>query len=227
MPDLAADVAMPQPDAAGRAPRRGAASAPTRHLFDIKVVYGATQSYVTGATADTQCGVVAARARAVHGEYESHARRIDQGAHVAAGTTPCTQRLQSFPRVRGLVFGQYGEYSDDVETLLVAAADGAAQRTWRHLGARTQAEARSYYMARFRRRIGLTAVIELARHRLRRVPYVGVTRAQVRAVREGIGAGLHARDAETRRAIRPEDFYRYVLQKPIDYGALLFKYDTS
>ena len=119
------------------------------------------------------------------------------------------QRLRSFPRVRGLAFGQYGEWSEDVDVLLSAAADGAARSTWRHLGARTQAEARAYYITRFRRRLGLTVAIELARHRVRRVPYVGVTRAQVQAVRERIDAGLHARDGATRRTIQPEDFYRH------------------
>ena len=40
-------------------------------------------------------------------------------------------------------------------------------------------EARSFYVARLRRRMGVAAVREFARHRLRRVPYVGVPRAVV------------------------------------------------
>ena len=56
------------------------------------------------------------------------------------------------------------------------------------------------------------------RHRIRRVPYVGVTRAQVRAVREGIDAALHARDGETRRTIQPEDFYRHQVYDTVGYS---------
>ena len=41
------------------------------------------------------------------------------------------------------------------------------------------------------------------------MPYIGITRAQVRAVREGISDALHARDEAVRSTIRPEDFYRY------------------
>ena len=47
------------------------------------------------------------------------------------------------------------------------------------MGARTESEARSFYVARLRRRMGVAAVREFARHRLRRVPYVGVPRAVV------------------------------------------------
>ena len=47
------------------------------------------------------------------------------------------------------------------------------------MGARSESEARSFYVARLRRRMGVAAVREFARHRLRRVPYVGVPRAVV------------------------------------------------
>jgi hypothetical protein len=37
-------------------------------------------------------------------------------------------RLQSFTRVRGLAFGQYGEWSEDVDSMLQIAATAAARR---------------------------------------------------------------------------------------------------
>ena len=41
------------------------------------------------------------------------------------------------------------------------------------MGARAESEAHSFYVARLRRRMGVAAVREFARHRLRGVPYAG------------------------------------------------------
>ena len=46
-------------------------------------------------------------------------------------------------------------------------------------GARTQEEARSFIVSSLRRRLGLVICREFARHRIRRVPYIGVPRAVV------------------------------------------------
>ena len=59
------------------------------------------------------------------------------------------------------------------------AADGMAARQWRDMGARTQEEARSFIVSSLRRRLGLVICREFARHRIRRVPYIGVPRAVV------------------------------------------------
>ena len=53
-------------------------------------------------------------------------------------------RLQSFGRVRGLVFGQYGEWSEDVDSLLELAATASARRDWRMRGNRTMEESRGH-----------------------------------------------------------------------------------
>ena len=50
---------------------------------------------------------------------------------------------------------------------------------WRDMGARTQEEARSFIVSSLRRRLGLVICREFARHRIRRVPYIGVPRAVV------------------------------------------------
>ena len=70
------------------------------------------------------------------------------------GTAPVLDRHRSFTRVRGLVFGQYGEASSDVHALLSLAAEGHASRHWRELGCRSREEARSIYAALLRRRLG-------------------------------------------------------------------------
>ena len=77
------------------------------------------------------------------------------------------------------MFGQYGEASSDVHALLSVAADGLAGHQWKDMGARTQEEARSFIMSSLRKRLGLVVCREMARHRIRRVPYIGVPRAVV------------------------------------------------
>ena len=84
--------------------------------------------------------------------------------------------LAGFGTVRAAVWGAYGEASDDVHQLCEATVDAEAERTWRQLGARSCAEARSYLMSRTRRSWGITAVREMARHRLARVCFVGARR---------------------------------------------------
>ena len=81
--------------------------------------------------------------------------------------------------VRGLVFGAYGEWSCDVEWLLEEEARAAAQRDWRRMGAASQEVAYGFLVASYRRRMGVVAVREMARHRYRQAYYVGLTRAQI------------------------------------------------
>ena len=53
--------------------------------------------------------------------------------------------------------------------------DGSG-RTWARAA---QEEARSFIMSSLRKRLGLVVCREMARHRIRRVPYIGVPRAVV------------------------------------------------
>ena len=104
--------------------------------------------------------------------------------------------LRWYTAVRGLVFGGYGEASVDVHSVLRAAAHALAAREWRLAGARSETEMRSFAMARVRRRMGVAAVQAMARHRLARVPYVGVPRAMVegRVRREDVFWGAQVYD---------------------------------
>ena len=80
--------------------------------------------------------------------------------------------------------------------VLRAAAHSLAAREWRLAGARSEAEMRSFAMARVRRRMGVAAVQAMARHRLARVPFVGVPRAMVegRVRREDVFWGAQVYD---------------------------------
>ena len=59
-------------------------------------------------------------------------------------TTAVSSRLRGFGPVRALVWGAYGEASDDVHQLLEVVVEAEAERSWRALGARSSSEARSY-----------------------------------------------------------------------------------
>ena len=145
---------------------------------DVKTIFGGNGLYQCPRARDEQSGAVAERAHRCAGEYLSAARAADR-QYSAPGTNPILDRLRSFGQTRGLAFGAYGEASPDVHALLTVAADGLAARQWRDMGARTQEEARSFIVSSLRRRLGLVICREFARHRIRRVPYIGVPRAVV------------------------------------------------
>ena len=146
--------------------------------------------YTSVRAREDRSGAVAQRAHRVHTEYVTAARELDRRFHhTQQGITgPIETFLATFPRVRSLVWGQHGEASQDVHSLLAAVAQRAAERSWRAMGCRSQAEALGVLTAHYRRRWGMLAVREYARHRVRRVPYVGAPRG-TRAV------GAHGRAA--------------------------------
>ena len=113
--------------------------------------------------------------------YERHARALDRRYHNGAPNEPVLERLRWFTPVRGLVFGQYGEVSDDVEDLTVQAACALADLHWRVAGARSAREMRSYEISVARRRVGMVALRSFARHRIARLASIG---CDPRAVRE-------------------------------------------
>ena len=178
VPDASVDVPMPKActrRGAGRTTRREAAR---RHLCDIKVIFGGGYAtiYLCARARSEQTGAVAEREHRVNGEYKTHARRLD-AAHSSPGTEPILQRLQSFGPVRGLAAGQYSEVSPDVHSLIQVCAESLANKNWRALGARSAHEARGFVVAAVKRRLGLMLAREMARHRLRRVPAIGVPNA--------------------------------------------------
>ena len=88
----------------------------------------------------------------------------------------------------------------DVHELLEQAASKAAANTWQVAGARQESEMRSYYLQRFRRRLGMASVLAMARHRLSRVPLIGVPRNAVEQhmQRARARAQGHGRESDSR-----------------------------
>jgi len=71
--------------------------------------------------------------------------------------------------------------SGDVHALLRLAAEATARSRWRLIGASSAVEASNFFLQVYRRRLGLAIGREMARHRLHRVPFVGVPRAAMNA----------------------------------------------
>ena len=147
------------------------------------------------------------RAAAVDKDYETAARKLDSRHHGLPDHTeqrrrglvgPVLTTLRQFESVRGLVFGTYAESSRDVARLMEIAAEAGASAGWREMGSRTEQEARGFLVAFLRRRWGTAAAIAQARMRLARLPYVGRTFAEARAMGSVAGA-----DAVTNHLISP------------------------
>ena len=198
VPDARAVLALPREVVAergvpGRSQRR---SPPVRRewIFDVKTTHGGGPAYLSARARDEQSGGVHQRAHQVAGAYLSHARRLDDRLHAGAVAVAAAagqaappradavlDRLRALGPVRPLVFGQYGEASPDVHAVIGLAAGEAARGDWARMGARTESEARAFFLQSFRRRIGVGVVREFARHRLLRAPMVGASSDVLRA----------------------------------------------
>ena len=154
-----------------------------RGLF---LVLGDSISLVAHAR-DEQRGAVRHRERRVAPAYTAHAQRLDTQLY-GAGVHHIENRLRAFGDTRGLVYGAYGEASDDVHALIAIAAAKLAGQQWRAAGARSAAEMLSFVKSRCYRRVGLRTVQAFARHRLDRVPFVGCPRSVVLARRQHFDA---------------------------------------
>ena len=174
------------------------------HNYDVKTIHRGTNYYTTMHAEMEQSGAVKNRESRVHDAYLAHARALD-GAHHPRGTRPIENRLASFGRVRGFVFGAYGEASGDVHDLLSLAAQKQAELTWQASGARSQNEMYAFYMHRYRRQLGMASVLAMARHRLQRVPVIGVPREAVEDIMRRGNEGARGRAVATDLA----EFYAF------------------
>ena len=84
--------------------------------------------------------------------------------------------------------------------LVDLAARALARRHWQLAGARTESEARGWWVGQCRRRIGVAVARAFARLRLRRLPFLGVPRAVLdeRARRGLAGVPTAGADAGSR-----------------------------
>ena len=84
-----------------------------------------------------------------------------------------------------------------MEWILEEAAHATARRDWRRMGSTSEHVAYGLIVASYRRRMGVIAVREMARHRYRQSQYAGLTRLQLDQVgRERQAQRLGAERAE-------------------------------
>ena len=124
---------------------------------------------------EPRCGAVSRRAAGLHAEYCDKARATDtRYCGTSLGETgPVLQKLLSYGRVRGLVFGAWGEGTEDLERLLGQMARQGALHKWRQMACIDQDSAVGCLAWLLRRRWGLCALRECARLKLERLAYVG------------------------------------------------------
>ena len=181
VPDAAIFAALPEAVTARRLRRPTEPRAARWLLFDAKTIHAGTDHYHSAHAAEEQSGAVRHREHTVFPDYLRHAREMDR-LYSPPGTTPIEDRLRTYTRTRGLVFGAYGEASADVHSLISIAADEVARRQWGISGAPSLSAMRSVIISQMRRRVGITTVQAMARHRLVRERYIGMPRAYVEAV---------------------------------------------
>ena len=125
-------------------------------------------------------------------------------------------RLLEFGRVRGFVFGAFGEASKDVRDFVRTVAEKGAVRHWQDMGARSCVEARGLIASEVWRGLGIEAVRSAAELKLSRISMMrgdfdgaevrrGKGRAtwwerrHYRARREGFARAQHFNQAGARR----------------------------
>ena len=114
---------------------------------------------------------------------------------------------------------QYSEASPDVHACLSYAATQISRRRWREFGARSADEARGFVMQTLRRRMGVVTAREMARHRLHRLPYVGVPRAAIERRQLHPRALMGQRRPGLLGDLEPQDFYAHQLRVQPPRGA--------
>ena len=169
--------------ARGTTVQRGPEQPPAEHLLEGKTIHRGGPHYMSArARDDGQGGAVADRANLVQRDYEARAAALDAKPHVQAWNNgsrdAVSSVLRSFGTVRSLVVGAYAEASDDLHQLFDCVVESASKQHWRRIGARSAKEARSYFATTLRRAWGVHFAREFARHRIRRVVFVGAPRRQ-------------------------------------------------
>lgn len=111
-------------------------------LLELKAVHASRGLYPAAGRygPPRKCGAVARRAGSINTDYQRAAAIADQKycGTPARTTGPVERRLLQFGRVRGLVFGSFGEISKDFHTLMRYVARANAERHWMAMGALTE-----------------------------------------------------------------------------------------
>ena len=131
------------------------------------------------------------RADKVHGDYIRHAKRLDREEH---GLTeeqqnlgaigPVQERLASYGRTIGLVFGSFGEGSSSLHALVDNISTAASRASWRRMGCTDIAQAKAFFTTATYKRWGTFIVRANARLRLARLELVGAPGGRRQALGE-------------------------------------------
>ena len=137
----------------------GGVSAPV--LYELKVISSSRSRYVPS----WKKRAVDKRSEDLHNEYIKKARRVDQehGGVQPGQTGRVEAKLLSFPKVEGIVFGNWGEASEAVHRLVDAMATSrasVADPQARKKGGKVMTEegVKSLAVGFIRRRLGVAAV---------------------------------------------------------------------
>ena len=172
-------VSIPAAQTARHARQSETAQPLRMQLFDTKIIH-AFNAYQHGQRErEDQGGAVAARARKVETEYKAHARKMDARIATAQNAplaTAVQTHLQTLGPIRAAVLGHFGECSPDIHHLVRAAAESLAATRWRAMGARSESEARGFFMNAVRKEPSIGFWTALARHRQNRLDFVGISR---------------------------------------------------
>ena len=91
----------------------------TTQLAELKMINCSDSYYKTGG----KVRGVERRAERLPAEYRSKARKVDQLGQPDAVRGPCERRLDQFGELGKLVFGAFGEASEDVHSLITSLAE--------------------------------------------------------------------------------------------------------
>ena len=81
---------------------------------------------------------------------------------VGGGGGAVTAHLRKFGRIRGLVFGSYGEWSEDVDTLVRMCTRQIAKNSWMEAGFRNQADARAIFTQHIFKKLAVLSLKSVA-----------------------------------------------------------------
>ena len=138
----------------------------TSFLIEVKTLNGGRSAYCRQHASKQ---AVITRAAKIPREYVSKARHLDRRYNDHRDEDrpgPVLSRLATFGRIRGFVFGKFGEVSPDVESFVDDLASQGSQLLWRQMGALSPLDARATILGRLRSSLGVTALRSFARMRL-------------------------------------------------------------
>ena len=189
------------------------ASVTRPQLGEIKFIHHCPSRYRASDTAPGKFGeAVKRRADLLQGEYEAHARELDEtfGGHAAGQRGPCLARLLSFGLLIGIVFGAFHEASPDFERWISSASSLAAHARGMRgiLGVRTVDAARGRIAFQLRRHVAWAACRGNARLIIDRLEFAGPGGADAARRRAAHAQSRHARRARRYSCLRGPNWNR-------------------